>query len=441
MTILDTFYMVFKSLGASGTKADLDKINESTTKLDNSLKKTSASTELATNYFNNMARSLVGVAAGAFSLVSILSAFSKTTNEVIGLSVLSDQLNVNISDLDAWGQAVQRNGGTVEGFQNSIASLAQHFGSSAQVAFKLLPQLADVFHRLGSTRAQQYGKLLGLDQGTILLLQQGRREVEDLIRRQKELGVVTQKDKEISDEFSVSVSDTGNAFRYLFIVLERDLLPVLTKVLNYVRPIFTYLTEHKDLVIGALIGIAAAAAPLVVGFILANAAIIGTTLAISALIALVALAYEDFKVFKAGGDSLLGDWIARWPVLGDIVNGVLSHWSLLLDAIGAQIVAVVKGLKLIGYAFDYVFGRKSSAADLDRANRYLAEAGNSSINNTTHNSILGGNSANREQNVSVGEITINTQATNGYGIANELQKTLSTQLRQVSDFYADGVLT
>ena len=64
---------------------------------------------------------------------------------------------------------------------NVIKSTRQHFGISAGVALKTLPQLADAFKRLGNFRSQYYGKLFGLDEATILLLQQGRREVEAII--------------------------------------------------------------------------------------------------------------------------------------------------------------------------------------------------------------------------------------------------------------------
>lgn len=434
MAILDTFYLVFKSLGASGTKADLDKLNESTERLDKTLAKTGKTTHEVTGYFQGLAAQVLSIATGIVTLGTILNQFSKTTSDIANLSNLSDQLNVNISDLDAWGRAVQRGGGTIQGFQSSLQNLAQHLGVSASGALRVLPQLADVFQRLGKYRSQQYGKMLGLDQGTILLLQQGRREVEDLIRRQKEFGVVTKQDKEISREFTAAVSDTGSAFRYLFVVLERDLLPILTSLLNKLRPVFQYLIEHKNLVIGAFLGIAAAAAIMAAPIIAANAALLATIAVVGGLIAIFAIAYEDIKAFSEGHSSLIGDILKKWPIVGAVVGDIIHYWISSLKTLLELLSAVSNGL------IKLVFHPKEFVKDLVvSAKGFLDTAQNSVINAfPTSNTLL--NTANNGGNFSFGDINITTTGTDGKGIAQDFlqQVNYQAQLRQTTDYFANG---
>lgn len=46
----------------------------------------------------------------------------------------------------------------------------------------VLPELAESFEKLSKQESAALGQKLGLDQGTIMLLRRGRREVEDQIR-------------------------------------------------------------------------------------------------------------------------------------------------------------------------------------------------------------------------------------------------------------------
>ncbi len=198
--------------------------------------------------------------------------------------------------LNAWQNAVQRTGGTASGFNSSLSGLASHFGTTPQIALQLLPQLASVFSRFNQYQANTYGKSLGLDQSTIYLLQQGRREVEATIKQQQRLGLITKEQVDITRKFDNALYDSGRAYKTFYRELTVPLLPYLTKALNY-------FIEHEDAIKGAMLGIGAAALIMGARFAIAFPYISAVTGAIAAL----GVAYEDVKGFiKGDKETALG---------------------------------------------------------------------------------------------------------------------------------------
>lgn len=412
MSILETFYILFKS-DASDVKKGADEAKKSTDSVANSLAHVNKTSENVGASFLKMARSFAGLVAAGTASALFIANLKAATNYGIELDKTSRLLGVNIEDLDAWGQAVQRTGGSAAQFQNSLHSLAQHFGASPRIALKLLPQLADAFEKMGRLRAMHYGKMLGLDEATILLLQQGRREVQAVIDQQKQLGVITQKDAETFRQFNNTLADTEHATRSLFSRLALDSIPVIEKLLKATTKFVEFLMRHKDLVIGALIAIGAASLTIIIPFVIANAAIIGTVAAIGLLVGAFAFLYDDVKTFFEGGDSLIGRWIDRWSdlknIISDIVN-ILSKFSL-IPGVGA--------IKL--------------------AKEYLFDASTSPLGSQSSNSLLAAQGGNRNQTVNVTGVTINTQATDAAGIGTAFGTELQKMLRQSNDNFADGI--
>ena len=149
----------------------------------------------------------------------------------------SEALGYNIEEVDAWGEAAVRNGGSAEAFRSSIQGLdssltemkltggggvAETFaqlGISAQDAegkmkgaFDLLPEIASSFEGLSKQESANLGAKLGLDQGTILMLQQGRVAVDDLVEKQRQLGGRTKEGYKASAEFNDALADTSRMF-------------------------------------------------------------------------------------------------------------------------------------------------------------------------------------------------------------------------------------
>lgn len=435
MGVFDAFFILFKSNADEAVK-DNEKVKTSNDRLEESFNKTAKQANVAQQYFSQLIRSLVGVATSAFSVYTILNGLRSAINYDTALGKTARLMNVNIETLDAWSNAAVHAGGSAEGFQASLKALAGHLGGSTAVALAVLPRLADSFHRLGQYQAFRYGRMLGLDDATILLLSRGRRELEEIIKRQKELGVVTKQDQEISLKFNSELADTGHGLRSLYNTFAMDILPVLSEFLHKIQDITIYLRQHKDLVIGALVGMGLAAAFFAAPIILANASLLIMIAIVGALIAVFAIAYEDIKFYLEGQDSLLGRLIKKWPLLGEVVKSVVSAIKSVLEALSHPL----EKLENLFNRIVNLRANKTLAENLGYGQEIVGQAVASNLNSSTVNSIFGGSQSNRENTVNVGDITINTQATDATGIARELTTGIfQKQLRQINDFHADGV--
>lgn len=434
MLILETFYILFKS-DASEVKKGAEEAEKSTKKLNESLNNVGKSSERVGKSFLELARAAAAFIGAGAAIYSVYHGITEASNYANELGNVSRALGVNASELDAWGNAVQRTGGTAQGFQQSLRGLAQHFGTSAAIALKALPQLAGVFQRLGNFRAQQYGKILGLDESTILLLQQGRREVESIIRRQKELGTVNVVNTEVARKYSIANSELNIAFRSLYLTLGQTAIPALTKLYNILIPIVEYIKNHKDLVIGAFIGIGIAAGIMLAPFIIANAVVIGIAAGISALIALFAIAYEDIKAFYEGNSSLTGDILKKWPIVGTVVGGIFKFWK-------AEIDTLIKAFKFLQSVVDkigsFFSGSKKLTLDIENAKGIINDASQSPLGSQTSNSIFNSQSYGRNTSVNTGPITVHTQATDAVGISKGLGKGIQEHLWQTNNYFANG---
>lgn len=435
MSIFTTFYYLFKS-DTSDLKKGTAEAKKSTDDLNTSVTKTSEATAKLGKSFLGMAQSFTGMIAAALSAGAIVAGVKNAATYAANLDVASRQLHLNIEALDLWGNAVQRTGGTVESFQAAIGALATHLGTSAANALRLLPQLADAFHRMGNQPALIYGHMLGLDTPTILLLQQGRREVDALLQRQKYLGVVTKQDQEIYKNFRNELADSGHAWRSTFMILGETVIPLLTRLLEIFIKIAVYLRGHSDLMVGALIAIGAAAVVAFAPFVAANIVVIGVTAAVIALGAAFALVYEDIVGFFKGYDSLLGDLLAKVPTTKkaflDFTLSILEAFNPILKVLGF-IVEHIDKIK----SFLHV-GGTSLGLDIQNGQGALAVATNNPIASQTSNSIFNSRSATNAPNITIGDIIVNTNATDADGTAQAIQKHLRDQTWQIQNNAADG---
>lgn len=405
-SIIESFYILFKSIGAAEVVKDEEKLEKSGDKLEKSLDGLDQGFKKVGSEITAIGRNLAGMAAAVLSAAAIFGSLKAAVSNVQDLSKTSKILGVDIETLDAWGKAITKAGGDANTFQSSVKSLAEHLGTSPKVALQALLPLADAFQRLGRFRAIQYGKKLGLDEATILLLQRGRRAVQAVIEEQKKLGVITKHDQEVTDKYTVALANTEQAFGSLARAVATEALPVLTKFFDVVAtPAFVYLTEHKDLIIGAMLAIGAAATVMAAPFIPMLASITAVTAAIGAL----ALAYEDIKGFTEGKKSVTGT-IFNNPQAATGDQGQTSIYDLL---------------------------RNKVIDDIKTGKTALNTAANNPFNSLTTNSIAN-TGGDKNQNINISEITINTQSADAEGIRTDLLKNLQSHFWQANNNFANG---
>lgn len=361
--ILDVFTYLFDFDGAK-----LDKgLNDGTDKVKKLGGHMQAAEEMAGHLggsFMETLKSGAAALAGIVAVGSLVAGFRATIDAADALGEVSAALDINVDELDAWGHAVKMSGGSAEGFQGSLrtltASMAQMdtVGKSRVAPFfkelgvnmldaagkmrpvmDLLPELAESFGQMDKAQAMGMGQRLGLDQGTIMLLQKGRVAVEDLVKRQKELGVISLEAAEAAGDFNDALDDTAHMGRSGFAELGTVVLPVLSSVLRAIQATGAYLSEHGSFVKAFFTGVAAIVSYLYVPAMIKAAMatnftflpILAMGLAIAGLAAAFALAYDDIVTFMEGGDSMIGRVAEKWPIVGDIVRTWVHYLGLLRD--------------------------------------------------------------------------------------------------------------
>jgi hypothetical protein len=430
VAILDTFYILFKSDSKDAEKG-IKNVNKSV---------------------KNLNSSLLATATKAISLAAIFKSLTSAFSYASEISAASQALQVNANDLEVWGNALKTTGGNVGSLTSSLQSLADHLQTTPRVALQVLPKLAEQFEKLNQFQATRYGKIIGLDMPAILLLQKGRRELDSIITRQKELSTVTEKDAEALNKFKYQINNTGLAFKKLSYMLVRPLLPTIEKIMTAFQNMSLSLGKHSGFIKGALVTVAVIAGVLAAKFMIVNAAITVVRVVLTALAAAIGLVWDDIQVFMEGGDSLIGRAIERWPVLSKVVKATMQAIKLafkgvlwFFDGMAIGIKKLIKGFKTVGNAISKFTGKfKDSKVNVmfDTAQRELNLATNSGLASQTSSSIFNNsvNNKNLESSINISDITINTQATDAsqivYGLTTELKK----QFRQTQNEVANGVL-
>ena len=436
MSILETFYILFKS-DTSDLKKGSEEATKSTKDLNNQLNSIDKSAEKIGKKFLGLASTFAGLIASFASIHGIISGISNTVSYDINLAKQSRIIGVNPEDLDVWSNAVAQAGGTSEGFQNSLKSLSEHFHTTASVAMQALPQLADVFSHISRYAAFNYGKAIGLDEPTILLLQQGRREVESLLKQQRELGIVTKQDAEISFKYDQEIGRLSHSFRTLYNAIVIPLLPALTSFFQVLEKGLGFLTAHKDIVVGAFIGIGLSALGAAFAFGIITLQGILLAGAIILLIGLFALLYDDIKTYFNGGRSLIGEFINEFKKMGKIIDGIIDGWT-------EKFLDFLSKFDLLKPIVDYI--RNPENESFYSQNKYnkkgvdlLSFASHSSINNKVPNNVLNSSAFNKNFTINSMPIEIITQATDAVGIATHIGLTLPDHINQASNYFADGI--
>jgi hypothetical protein len=214
-------------------------------------------------------------------------------------------------------------------------------------------------------------------------------------------------------------------------------LPYFTKGLQY-------LIDHKNLVIGALLGIASAALILMTPFSWIGVLVTAARIGIGLLIALFALIFEDINAYMHGQNSLIGDLEKRWPKVAAVIRAAFKWVSWEINAILHPLQTLQDILDYIVDKIKSIFGsKKELTINFNENTKKLIGAGANDTNSTIarFNALGLPTPVSKSNTVNVtGPITVNTQATDANGITQDMGKSLNNQLAQVNNHVDDGVM-
>lgn len=307
----------------------------------------------------------------------------QTIESSAALALLSRNLGESVNTISAWSNAAELAGGIAEGLQGTMDMLSksqtelQLTGQSGLIPYftalgvgladvngkarpvnDILLDLSERFARMDRTTANNFGRMMGIDQGTMQLLLKGRTEVELMIARQKEYGAVTKKQAEEGARLKFMMRESTQTF----VAFGRELLskatPAIEKFFQIMADFGAWAQNHQEfittfltIITAGLVAMGAAAIPIN----LVAVAVIGLAAGIAAL-------WDDYQVWKRGGDSLI-DW-SKWEPgikaagagikwLRDLVSDAFYRMFAVIDAGGKALSGDWTGAKFaIGEAIN-----------------------------------------------------------------------------------------
>lgn len=231
-----------------------------------------AQSKLTTGFKGIMGKVFAPLMAG----MSFAGIFDSIYAELKQVSTLSKNTKASVEDITAWSRAIESSGGDVDGFSNTLMSLNQELtkmsvtGSSRIKPFfeKLGVDATELAKKPVLDSLQAIGKAIdgmdkresanmlramGFDGGTIKLLQSGERGIRELIARERELGVYTEKDAKALAAMNKSFREITSSIKSLFAPAVMLILNVSSRVVQYLTTGIQYLRKNIDVLRGALV--------------------------------------------------------------------------------------------------------------------------------------------------------------------------------------------
>ena len=268
------------------------------------------------------------------------------------LDRLSKNLNENVASVSAWSNAAERAGGSASGLQGTMDMLSkaqtelQLTGQSGLIPYfarmgiamadmrgqarptsDILIDLADRFGNMPRTTANNMGRMMGIDQGTMQLLLKGRAEVELLVKRQREQNAVTKLQAEQASRLSAAMIGSRQSFEAFGRELLSRAAPAIEKVFAILEKLGDWARSNREFVEAMLTIIAVGLGAIGAALIPINL----TVLAVLGLSAALALVWQDYQTFARGGESL-APWEKWVPGIKTAIGYVKSLGRTLMDA-------------------------------------------------------------------------------------------------------------
>lgn len=520
---------------------------------------------------------MAGMVGIGLTVGGIASFIQTTAEEVNTLSQSAEALELPVEDVDAFGKVITSMGGDAQGARDSLMDMSESIGEALQDTSS---GKADVFKSLNISLKDMKGESIGAMEGIYRLsdavqgmskeeavfrikevgitdnkivesILKGRKELEELTKKQKENGVVTKELALQSQKYKEVTGGLKTVFSSVMMSIMNSALPALTKVLSWVQTFVKFCQENKNIVVGFFTAVATILMGKYIHAMKLASISTWTTLfpiiAIIAVIALLATAfaivYDDIMNFIDGNDSMIGRILEKYPrlkivilalwetfkklfeylkvIVGIVADIVVAGWDLMASGLKAYVkflincISVIAGWgksfagvfttvtdavvgafewmweqveKIIGWVntgldavkngwksakeffgfgddeeitvnqnverkvndngeIEYAMPQEESQTtqqppvrqSIAQANAQLDAIANNAMNPITSQAISNQSNVKNESNVSIGEIKIETQATDAQGMASGVKDTLQDQLADLNQQNSTGV--
>mgnify|MGYP003600227710 CR=1 FL=1 len=351
-------------LNAKGYSREADEAVGKNEKLEGGLKKTEkqsvATNKSLTSLVGGIGKVIKGVAglaavvAAGTGLLRIADEAKKANEE---LNILSQNLGMASRDVKAWQGAASAMGGSAKGMAGDMQSLNSSMndfkmtGESSMLPMfntlgvamidaqgkvrdtdKVMLDLADSMSKMNREEAVLMGKKMGLDDGTVNTLIQGRDAMQQMVDYHKQMYSSSKEELRASRQLSENQAKLGAHWDSMKLMIGNAVIPLLVKLSEVALRFFEFLQKHQKTVKNVFEGMAIVLGALVVPML--GKALIALTLFIAPFLPFIAVVgllsaafialYDDYKTWAEGGQSLF-----NWGAFsGYIDNSTLSVGNL-----------------------------------------------------------------------------------------------------------------
>lgn len=413
-TLIDTLLVSLK-LDGGDFKRDANDATKANKDLADSTKKATAESDKFAKSINNGVKAL----AGLFSAILVSTGMQKLIDDTAKandqLNFLSKNLGMSATAVKRWQGAAEMSGGSADGMAASLSGLSKSLwdmvtmGDTSVLPYfnalnvgviksngelrnldDILLDVSDSLSKMSRPQAYNFAKNMGFDDGTINMLLQGRREVEEYLALQKDIVVSSEQELEISRQLNKQNALVSRQWEGLKTLLANYLMPYALKFSETISGFLNYLNRNRDTAvfvfkaIGTVIGVTLIPLALKAGaaFMGMFAPLFGGVGLLLLLGGAIAALYDDYDKWKKGEKSLF-DW-SEWDASITFVleklkafkewfqdttigkwftdqDGNLSSWKLALAAFatwfgGKWVTGIVLGVGRIGLAFAGLLG-------------------------------------------------------------------------------------
>ena len=384
MSVLDTFYILFKT-NKDEVKKGFDEASAAGDKFEEHLSAADRHVAVVGEKIKETFKDIGLAIAGAFAAEKLFEFGRETIETNARLAETQERIGGTVEDLGALQAAVTRFGGSADGVTASIdflnkgiAGLTVAGGTSRLKPFfdalgisaigdagkvksylQIYREIAGALAGKTTEERAGIGERFGLDPGLLLVLSKGRQSFDELIAREKELGVTSQEDAEHASEFMHAMADLRQIFFHVATAVTSSLLPALQAIVDGFIWFTRFIREHQQAVQAFFVIVAGALTtvylPAVIRATIATLAFLAPFILIPALIGAViaafALLYDDIQNFLAGNKSVIGELAKKWPEVGQAVRTVAADVSEAFRIIKSATGEAARG---IGQAFENV---------------------------------------------------------------------------------------
>lgn len=422
MNLLATYHLLFKSIGMDKISAETEGTTQKADKMGNSF------VEAGDRIIKALAP-IVGLGA----LINRTMNFASSAEE---MSFLAQNTGLAAEKFQALAIAAENYGGSAEGIAGSMQGLNTNlnnmrFGrggggveeaaityginlygaNGLATADELLMNVAKRFESLNSMQQIDLGQRLGLDEGTIRLLQTGVANVQAELERGRKYSLFTKEDIENSRKFERTMRDIKLGLAQIFGVVARSLLPSFISLGDKIREVIDFTLDNATAIKGFFLALSSIFAALAVKSVIAFAPLY----LLLGLAGSFGLVLADLEAMLRGGKS----------VVGDFKDSLSNLWD---DKKGKDFFEAFDFVKLMK---NLIPGRipeeNSSQPDMAEAKRKLE------LTQTPWASVPQGSVsisyANTNQSMRVDNVTINTRATDARGIADSFSNIFQTTMQ------------